>query len=215
MQATMATFLAGLRSKVCRTRAPSRAQAPRHRGLVQHWPHAAASRRDRADRVRRCGSGSHVVHSLPGEEDRHGGASPAQGPPVLATSPRMPVRSSNSHGCGPQNLVQRLLLGDGRLVRQLQPSVGPILKLWHDERMVTFARIALRLIEDALSGVVLLLRSTVAVRAENLFLRRQLALCIERGVRPRRVDAAGRIAWRYWRGCSIGEAPWCSCSRRP
>ena len=64
-------------------------------------------------------------------------------------------------------------------------------KLWHDERMATFARIAL---EDALSGVVLLLRSTVAVRAENLFLRRQLALYIERGVRPRRVDAAGRIS---------------------
>ena len=60
--------------------------------------------------------------------------------------------------------------------------------------MATFARIALRLIEDALSGVVLLLRSTVAVRAENLFLRRQLALYIERGVRPRRVDAAGRIS---------------------
>jgi len=36
--------------------------------------------------------------------------------------------------------------------------------------MVTLARIALRLIEDILSGVVLLLRSTVAVRAENLFL---------------------------------------------
>jgi len=60
--------------------------------------------------------------------------------------------------------------------------------------MVTLARIGLRLIEDILSGVVLLLRSTVAVRAENLFLRRQLAPYIERGVRPRRVDAAGRIS---------------------
>jgi hypothetical protein len=60
--------------------------------------------------------------------------------------------------------------------------------------MVTLARIALRLIEDILGGVVLLLRSTVAVRAENLFLRRQLALYIERGVRSRRVDAAGRIS---------------------
>ena len=55
--------------------------------------------------------------------------------------------------------------------------------LWHDERMVTFVRIALRLIEDALRWVVLLFRSTESVHAENLFLRRQLALYIERGSR--------------------------------
>ena len=55
--------------------------------------------------------------------------------------------------------------------------------LWHDERMVTFGRIALRLIEDALRWVVLLFRSTESVHAENLFLRRQLALYIEHGSR--------------------------------
>jgi len=49
--------------------------------------------------------------------------------------------------------------------------------------MVTFGRIALRLIEDALRWVVLLFRSTESVHAENLFLRRQLALYIERGSR--------------------------------
>jgi len=37
-------------------------------------------------------------------------------------------------------------------------------KLWHDERMVTLIRIALRLIEDALRWV-LLLRSTESVQA--------------------------------------------------
>jgi hypothetical protein len=47
--------------------------------------------------------------------------------------------------------------------------------------MVTLVRIALRLIEDALRWVVLLFRSNKAVQAENLFLRRQLALYIERG----------------------------------
>ena len=51
--------------------------------------------------------------------------------------------------------------------------------------MVTLVRIALRLIEDALRWVVLLFRSTESVQAENLFLRRQLALYIERGVQPR------------------------------
>ena len=51
--------------------------------------------------------------------------------------------------------------------------------LWHDERMVSLGRIALRLIEDALRWMLLLFRSTEAIRAENLFLRRQLALYIE------------------------------------
>ena len=60
--------------------------------------------------------------------------------------------------------------------------------------MVTFAGIALRLIEDALRWFALLFRSAEAVHAENLFLRRQLALFIERGVRPRRVDAATRVS---------------------
>jgi len=60
--------------------------------------------------------------------------------------------------------------------------------------MVTLARIALRLIEDALRWVKLLFRSRESVEAENLFLRRQLALYIERGVRPRRIDAATRVS---------------------
>ena len=49
--------------------------------------------------------------------------------------------------------------------------------------MVTFTIIG-RLIEDASRWLVLLLRSTEAIAAENLFLRRQLALYSERGVKP-------------------------------
>jgi transposase InsO family protein len=85
--------------------------------------------------------------------------------------------------------------------------------VWHDERMVTLGGIALRLIEDALRWLVLLFRSAEAVRAENLFLRRQLALFIERGVRPRRVDAATRVslvllARRFeWRGALVVVQP--------
>jgi len=37
-------------------------------------------------------------------------------------------------------------------------------------------------------------RSSQSIQAENLFLRRQLALYIERGVKPRRIDAATRIS---------------------
>jgi transposase InsO family protein len=61
--------------------------------------------------------------------------------------------------------------------------------------------------------VVLLFRSTESVHAENLFLRRQLALYIERGVQPRRVDAATRVSLALlarlfdWRGALVVVQP--------
>ena len=55
-------------------------------------------------------------------------------------------------------------------------------------------QIVVRLIEDALRWLMLLARSDESVRAENLVLRRQLATFIERGVQPRRVDAATRVS---------------------
>jgi len=45
--------------------------------------------------------------------------------------------------------------------------------------MVTLLTIIGRLIEDALQWLELLLRSTESIEAENVFLRRQLALNIE------------------------------------
>ena len=59
---------------------------------------------------------------------------------------------------------------------------------------MTLAQIVLRLIEDALRWLMLLTRSDESVRAENLMLRRQLAMFIERGIRPRRIDAATRAS---------------------
>jgi hypothetical protein len=50
------------------------------------------------------------------------------------------------------------------------------------------------LICDGLRWLGLTLRSSLAVEAENLFLRRQLALYVERGVTPRRIDSVTRIA---------------------
>src|SRR5437867_1499857 len=41
---------------------------------------------------------------------------------------------------------------------------------------------------------VLFLRSSNAVRVENLILRKQLARYIERGIKPRRVDHATRVS---------------------
>lgn len=56
-------------------------------------------------------------------------------------------------------------------------------------------------------------RSTQSVQAENLFLRRQLALYIERSVKPRRMDAATRIVlallsrWLDWRNALVVVRP--------
>jgi putative transposase len=60
--------------------------------------------------------------------------------------------------------------------------------------MVGLIRISVQLLGDALRFAVLLFRSTRSIKAENLFLRRQLALFVERGVQPRRVDAATRVS---------------------
>ena len=60
--------------------------------------------------------------------------------------------------------------------------------------MVSLLRIAGLLVEDAFRWVLLLFRSAETLRTENLFLRRQLALYIERGVQPRRIDAATRVS---------------------
>ena len=78
--------------------------------------------------------------------------------------------------------------------------------------MVNLLKIAGLLIEDAFR-VLLLFRSAEALRAENLFLRRQLALYIERGVQPHRVDAATRVSLALlarlfdWRGALVVVQP--------
>ena len=60
--------------------------------------------------------------------------------------------------------------------------------------MVALIEIAVQLFSDAAWFVILRFRPTQSVQAENLFLRRQLALFKERGVQPRRIDAATRIS---------------------
>jgi putative transposase len=60
--------------------------------------------------------------------------------------------------------------------------------------VIALARIALRLLADLAGLVVLSLGPRRSLEAENLFLRRELALCQERGVKPRRIDAATRVS---------------------
>jgi putative transposase len=60
--------------------------------------------------------------------------------------------------------------------------------------MVALIKIAIQLLADGAWFAILLFRSTQSVQVENLFLRRQLALFKERGVQPRRINAATRIS---------------------
>lgn len=50
---------------------------------------------------------------------------------------------------------------------------------------------------DAVRWCGLVLRSQRSIEAENLFLRRQLALYVERGVKPRRMDTVTRISLAF------------------
>jgi ABC-type Fe3+/spermidine/putrescine transport system ATPase subunit len=133
------------------------------------------------------------------------------------------------------NLVGRLSVMDNVLAGALHrhPAWGGLLRLssakmpsvmstvaawlgrkqWQDGAMVTLARIMVRLIDDTLRWLMLLARSDESVRAENLVLRRQLAMFIERGVRPGRMDAATRISLAVltrlfdWRGAVVVVQP--------
>jgi hypothetical protein len=66
--------------------------------------------------------------------------------------------------------------------------------LWHYQAVITLVRIFFHLLGDFTALLALPIRPRRSIEAENLFLRRQLALYQERGIKPRRVDAATRIS---------------------
>jgi hypothetical protein len=53
-------------------------------------------------------------------------------------------------------------------------------------------------------------RRRSSLEAEILFLRRQLALYMERGVKPRRIDSATRVSLAFLRAGSHGARRWSS-----
>src|ERR1700682_3785540 len=71
----------------------------------------------------------------------------------------------------------------------------------------------LRLLGDLIGLLVVTARSRRSIEAENLVLRRQLALFKERGVKPRRIDATTRLSLSLlsrlcdWRSCVIVVRP--------
>ena len=79
--------------------------------------------------------------------------------------------------------------------------------------MIALARMVMGLLADWIGLLALTVRPRQSIEAENLVLRRQLALFKERGVKLRRVDAATRLslAWLSclcdWRSCVIVVRP--------
>ena len=66
--------------------------------------------------------------------------------------------------------------------------------MWHDRRVLSAVSIVARLASELVGWVALAFQSRQSLHAEVLFLRRQLALYVERGVKPRRIDAATRVS---------------------
>ena len=66
--------------------------------------------------------------------------------------------------------------------------------MWHDRRVLSILCIVSRIASDLISWFALLLRPRKSLEAEILFLRRQLSLYVERGVKARRIDVATRAS---------------------
>ena len=79
--------------------------------------------------------------------------------------------------------------------------------------MLTLARTFVGVASDVLTLIVSFLRSSGAIRAENLVLRKQLASYIERGVKPRRMDHPTRVSFALftrmfdWRTAVVNVRP--------
>jgi len=79
--------------------------------------------------------------------------------------------------------------------------------------VIAFVQIVLRSLADLVGLAVLAIRPRWSLEAENLVLRRQLGLFKERGVKPRRIDAAARLSLTLlsrlcdWRSCLIVVRP--------
>jgi len=79
--------------------------------------------------------------------------------------------------------------------------------------VIAFLQMIIRLLADLVGLIALSLRARRSIGAENLLLRRELALFIERGIRPRRVDAATRVSRAFlsrlidWRDALVVVRP--------
>jgi hypothetical protein len=63
--------------------------------------------------------------------------------------------------------------------------------------VLSLPSIIVRILSDLLRLCMLFFRSRKSLQAETLFLRRQLALYVERRVRPRRIDVVTRVSLAF------------------
>jgi hypothetical protein len=66
--------------------------------------------------------------------------------------------------------------------------------VWHDQQVLSALSVVVRILSDLFGGFSLAWRPRTALEAEILFLRRQLALYVERQVKPRRIDVTMRVS---------------------
>src|ERR1019366_5714967 len=78
--------------------------------------------------------------------------------------------------------------------RSISLSRTLLLRAWDDPSMPKISAILIQLVGEIFRWWALSFRSSRSIEAENLFLRRQLGLYIERGVKPRRIDPVTRIS---------------------
>ena len=71
--------------------------------------------------------------------------------------------------------------------------------------LLRFVSVLLHLLQDAARFILLGSRSSTAVKAENLFRRKQLVLYLERKVKPQRAHDATRLTLALLRACSLGR----------
>ena len=74
------------------------------------------------------------------------------------------------------------------------PARGAARRVWHDRRVLSAISTVPSVMSDLVAWLGLIWRPRKSLEAEILFLRRQLAVYTERGVRPRRIDAATRAS---------------------
>jgi len=85
--------------------------------------------------------------------------------------------------------------------------------VWHDRLVLSVVSTILRAVAELAGWVALAFRSHRSLQAEVLFLRRQLALYVELGAKPRRLDPVTRISLALlsrffdWRGALVAVRP--------
>jgi hypothetical protein len=99
------------------------------------------------------------------------------------------------------------------IIRSVGRGIGQSPHVWHDRKVRRALSIVVRVLSELISWCGLVLRPRRSLEAEILFLRRQLALYVERGVKPRRIDSATRMSlaflsrWFAWRSALIVVRP--------